>query len=187
MIPENLDNARLVGMQSGRIEYMHLKRKLGAMWSIVGITLILGSAVARVWPKAVDAFRVGLHPFQWVVLVLWVTFMLVGEGYRGFQLKFSPRVVARTRHLLQHGGARDLWLAPFYSIGYYSASRRRIISSWSLTVGVTLIILIVVQLPQPWRGIIDCGVVLGLLYGLVCVYVFTWQMIRGRIYIADPE
>jgi hypothetical protein len=169
------------------MEIVQLKRRVGAVWGIAGITLIIGSAIIRVTPKALDAFRVGLHPLQWAVLVVWVTFMLIGEGYRGFQLKFSPRVAARMWHLLQHGRSVDLWLAPFYCIGYYGASKRRIISSWSLTVGVTLIILVVVQLPQPWRGIIDCGVVLGLLYGLICVYAFTWRTLRSRIYVTDPE
>lgn len=166
---------------------MQLKRKLGAVWGIVGITLILGSAIFRVWPKAVDAFHVGLNPFQWVVLVLWVGFMLISEGYWGFQKQFSPRVAARMWQLAQHGQTCDLWLAPFYCVGYYGSTRRRMITSWSLTAGITLIIVIVIHLSQPWRGIIDCGVALGLLYGLISVYAFTWRTLHNRTHVADPE
>jgi len=168
-------------------EQRSVKHIVGAVWGIVGVALVLGSAVVRVWPKAADAFRFGLNPLQWIVLVVWVTFMLIGEGYRGFQLNFSPRVAARMWYLVQHGRTTDLLLAPFYCICYYGASRRRIISSWSLTAGVTLIILIVTRIEQPWRGIIDCGVVLGLLYGLVCVFYFVWQTIRSRKYPISPD
>lgn len=170
-----------------KIECMQIRRKIGAAWGIVGVTLIIGSAVLRVLPHAIDAFRVGLNPLEWVVLVLWVALMLFGEGYRGFQKQFSPRVAARMWHLANHGRSLDVWLAPLYCVGYYHASRRRIISSWSLTAGVTLLIIIVIHFAQPWRGIIDCGVVLGLLYGLICIYVFTWQTLRSQQYVADPE
>lgn len=155
------------------------KHPLGAIWAAVGITLILGGAIFRVTPRVFDAFDVGLSLWQWVILVAWVGFMLVSEGYRGFQLKFSPRVATRMWYLYQHGRTLDLWLAPLYCIGYYGAPRRRIISSWLLTIGVALIIIVVSQFTQPWRGIIDCGVVLGLLYGLISVYVSIWQKFHG--------
>jgi hypothetical protein len=125
---------------------VQLKRRLGAVWGVAGITLIIGSAIVRVAPKAIDAFRVGLNPFQWTILVVWVTFMLIGEGYRGFQLKFSPRVAARMWHLLQHGRSVDLWLAPFYCVGFFGSSMYRMISCCSLSGGVTLIFLFVVEL-----------------------------------------
>ena len=166
---------------------MRLKHKVGAVWGIVGVTLIIGSAVGRVWPRTVDAFRIGLNPLGWVVLAIWVAFMLIGEGYRGFQLKFSPRVAARAWHLLHHGRPIDLWLAPLYCMGYFHATRRRMISSWSLTAGVALIIFAVIHFAQPWRGIIDCGVILGLLYGLIWIYIFTWRTLRSKKYVADPE
>jgi hypothetical protein len=166
---------------------MELKQKLGVIWSIVGCTCIIGSGIIRVLPKAIDAFQVNLNLLQWVVLILWILFMIAGEGYRGFQKQFSPRFAARMWHLTQHGRTPDLWLAPFFCIGYYGSSRRRIISSWSLTAGVTIIILIVIHIVQPWRGIIDCGVLAGLVYGLICTYTMVWKTLDRRDYLADPE
>lgn len=166
---------------------MQTKHVVGAVWSIIGITVIVGGAIVRVWPRTVEAIAVGLDPLQWTVLVLWVTFMLIGEGYRGFQRQFSPRFAARMWSLLQHGRTVDLWLAPFYCIGYYRTTRRRMLSSWSLTIGVTLIILVVAHIAQPWRGIIDTGVLLGLSYGLISIYVFAWQTLQRRTYATDPE
>jgi len=160
---------------------------IGAIWGILGVTLILGSAIVRVYPHMADALSLGLSPLQWVVLFLWSMFMLLAEGYRGFQKLFSPRVAARTWHLVNHGRPIDLILAPLYCIGYFHATRKRIITSWSLTVVITFIVVIVRYLPQPWRGIIDSGVILGLFYGLIWVYLFTFQSFMKRSYITDPE
>ena len=166
---------------------MKKARILGATWGITGITFLIGSAIVRLLPRVFDALHMKLTVLEWIVLVVWVAFMLVGEGYRGFQKQFSPRVAARMWHLTNHGRTVDLWLAPFYCVGYFQATRRRKISSWSLSAGIVLLILIVVHFSEPWRGIVDCGVVLGLLYGLVWIYVFTGQTIRSHSYVADPE
>jgi len=152
---------------------MRIAGSIGAAWSIAGITLLIGSAIERLAPRVSDAFRAGLTPLMWTALVLWCIFMLVGEGYRGFQKQFAPRVAARTWHLAQQGRVADLLLAPLYSAGYYHASRRRIMTSWSVTAGIVLLIVIVSHVSQPWRGIIDTGVLLGLVYGLVWVYLLT--------------
>ncbi len=166
---------------------MKVAHIFGAIWGILGVTLILGSATARVLPHVFDAFKVRLSPLEWIVLILWCVFMVVAEGYRGFQKLFSPRVAARTWHLVNHGRPIDLILAPLYCIGYFHTTRKRMITSWSLTVGIALIVVIVRYLPQPWRGIIDTGVVLGLLYGLIWVYVFTIRTFKSHTYVVDPE
>lgn len=155
---------------------MRIAGAVGAVWSIAGITLLIGSAIIRLAPRVADALSSGLTPLMWGVLIVWCGLMLVGEGYRGFQRQFAPRVSARTWHLAYHGRVIDYILAPLYSVGYYSASRRRIITSWSLTSGIVVLILLVSQIPQPWRGIIDAGVLAGLVYGLVWVYILTLRM-----------
>ena len=166
---------------------MRITHIIGAIWGILGVTLILSSAIVRVYPHVLDAFSLGLSHLQWVVLILWSLFMLVAEGHKGFQKLFSPRVAARTWHLVNHGRPIDLILAPIYCMGYFHATRKRIITSWSLTAVITVIIVIVRYFPQPWRGIIDSGVILGLFYGLVWVYVFTLQGFIKRSYVTDPE
>ena len=166
---------------------MKITHIFGAIWSILGVSLIIGTAIMRVLPHVFDAFNLGLSPLEWIVLVVWSAFMIVAEGYRGFQKLFSPRVAARTWHLVNHGRPVDLILAPLYSAGYFHATRSRMITNWSLTAGIVLLVAIVRYLPQPWRGIIDSGVVLGLFYGLIWVYIFTIRTFRSRSYIVDPE
>ncbi len=144
--------------------------RIAAVWALVGITLILGDAIARVAPFAFDAIRDGLSAPQWIVLVVWVIVMVVAEGYRGFQKRLAPKVVARATDLRHDGRGVDRWLAPLYCLGYFHAARRQLITTWSLTVGIVLLIVIVRTIAQPWRGIIDAGVFAGLVYGLASIF-----------------
>jgi hypothetical protein len=157
------------------------------VWGIFGITLIIGSAIYRVLPHAIDAFKVNLTYLEWTVLILWCLFMVVAEGYRGFQKFFSPLVAARTWYLVDHSSPIDLIFAPLFCIGYFHATKKRIITSWLLTSGITLLVVAVSNMSQPWRGIVDSGVLLGLLYGLIWVYIFMFKTFKKRSYIIDPE
>jgi len=162
-------------------------RKIGAAWGIMGVVLILASAISRVLPYVHDAFRYTLSAFEILVLILWLVFMLITEGYRGFQKSFSPRVVARAWQLAIHGKPIQLILAPLYCMGYFHTTRKRIITSWTLTVGIILLILIVHTFPQPWRGIIDSGVIAGLLYGLVWILIISLRTFKNPKSISDSE
>jgi hypothetical protein len=153
---------------------------LVASWAVGGFTLIIASAVLRLLPHAFDAIRTGLSALQWIILILWSLFMLFSEGYRGFQKQFSPRFATRLQYLLNKPGRYDLILAPFYCMCYFHAPKKRVITSWSLTLGIVLLVIIVRLFPQPWRGIIDVGVVLGLLYGLIWVYILTLRVVDGK-------
>jgi hypothetical protein len=153
---------------------------LGAAWGLLGIVLVVGDAIVRVWPYTRDALRHGLTATQWVVLVAWVAVMVLAEGYRGFQKRFAPRVVRRNRELAERGRGIDLLLAPLYCIGYFHAERRQIISSAALTVGIVALILVVRTFAQPWRGVIDAGVLAGLAYGLLAVLVLSVTSGRRR-------
>jgi hypothetical protein len=148
---------------------------LGAVWGLLGVALLLGAAVYRLTPWAIEAFSHPFTLFQWVLLVGFTLFMLIGEGYRGFQKNFSPRVAVRARHLAGHPTPVRVLLAPLFLMGFFGATRRRKITTWCLTSGIVLLIVGVRLLEQPWRGIIDLGVVLGLTWGLVALFGFTYQ------------
>lgn len=147
----------------------------GAMWGVVGVLLLLGSAVCRLAPLAVDAFAHELAWYHWSGLVLFVLFMAYAEGYVGFQQRFSPRVAARARYLKANPRTIAVLLAPFFCMGYFHATRRRQITSLSLTFGIIILIILVRFLPQPWRGIVDAGVVVGLAWGLLSLLIFSVQ------------
>jgi hypothetical protein len=113
----------------------------------------------------------------YIVTCLWFAYV---EGYKGFQQKFSPLVVKRSFTLIP-GKNGTKWhhflLAPLYCMGLMHATKKRQITSWSVTLGVAAIVAVVKKLPYPWRNIIDAGVVAGLTWGSISIlflYIKTW-------------
>ena len=138
---------------------------IGMVWGGVGVLGMIGFAIYRLAPRAAVAYEMGLTPWQWAITVVFCVFMAYSEGYRGFQLRFSPRTAARIRYLRDHPSLVRSLLAPLFSIGLFHATRRTKLLAWMLTVGIVLLVTLVHRLDQPWRGIIDAGVVLGLTWG----------------------
>lgn len=160
---------------------------LGAVWGIAGVTLLLGSAVYRLTPLAFSAFVYPFRWYHWSALVLVVLFMSYAEGYRGFQQRFCPRVAARARYLKEHPRTLHVFLAPFFCMGYFHATKKRRVTSISLTAGIIILILLVRLVSQPWRGIIDAGVVIGLIWGLVSLLVFCFVSFTSKEFGYSPE
>ncbi len=162
-------------------------RYIAILWGLGGVFLLIGSAVVRLTPYAIEAMSSDLTTLQWIVAAIWTAFMLVGEGYRGFQKQFSPRVVARAKYLSENPTPLHLVFAPFFCMAFFHATKKRKIVTWSITLGIIALIILVRQLEQPWRGIIDIGVVLGLAYGLAWVLIFAIQCFGGGKFEVDPE
>jgi DMSO/TMAO reductase YedYZ heme-binding membrane subunit len=113
--------------------------------------------------------------------------MAYAEGYRGFQKGFSPRVAARAKYLKDKPDLMRSLLAPFFCMGYFHASRKRKIVSISLTIAIIGLVLMVGRVPQPWRGIIDVGVVIGLAWGIISLFIFTVQAFTSKEFKYSPE
>jgi hypothetical protein len=162
-----------------------LNRALGAAaaaWGIAGVFLIIGRAVARLAPMALDGLATtGLSVWNWIALAGWVAFMGYFEGYKGFQRAFSPRVVARALHLAKNPRPLHALLAPLYVMGLIHASRRRLITSWTLVTVMVGLVIGVRVIAQPWRGLIDVGVIFGLVWGLVAIAAFLVAALRGNL------
>jgi len=128
--------------------------------------LLLLRAIVSLTPKALDPILSGqMAWWQWLIMGTVCLFMLYAEGYKGFQKRFSPMVAARAVHLAEHPTLLRIVLAPLWCIGLFHAKRRRLIVSWSVLCGVTALIITMNFVPQPWRGIVDAGVVVGLTWG----------------------
>lgn len=109
---------------------------------------------------------------HWLALVFSVIYMAYAEGYKGFHLGFAPRVVVRARYLADNPRPLHVLLAPLFCMGYIYATRRRQLLSFALTVMIICFVLIVRSIPQPWRGIVDAGVVVGLGLGVLSIAYF---------------
>ena len=157
------------------------------LWAIGGVVAILLQAVIRLGPRALGVFEEGLTPLQWGITGVWVLFMLYSEAWRGFHLNFSPRVVARASGLMDRP-APLLWLfAPIVAMGLVYATPRRLLVSRLLLGGIVALILLVRQLPEPWRAMVDLGVVLGLAAGTVSVLWFAVRAMLGTGPGVDPQ
>jgi hypothetical protein len=160
---------------------------LGLVWGLVGLFGSLVEAVVRLLPLALEPLREGMTPGPWAAYVGFVLFNTYAEGYRGFQRAFSPRVAVRAVLLFRAPTPLRLWLAPLFLMGLVDATRRRLIANWLLVGIITVLILVLRRTPQPWRGIVDAGVVTGLVWGTLATAWFLLAAARGRAPEADPE
>lgn len=157
------------------------------MWGVAGVLMLLGSAVYRLTPLALETFSYDLSWYHWVSLALSVSLMAYAEGYRGFQQRFSPRVAARARYLAGHPRAFHILLGPLFCMGYFYATRRRKVTSFSVTAAIVVLIVLVHFMKQPWRGIVDAGVVTGLIWGILSVFYFGLKAFTSEDFDFSPE
>lgn len=154
--------------------------RFGFYWGLVGIIILLMFAIFRLSLKVVEMSAYPLGLVHWFSLIVFAFYMSYAEGYKGFHRNFSPRVVARAGHLLEHPDPWLILLAPLFCMGYFHATRKRKITSYVLTSAILILVITVGMLPQPWRGIIDVGVVVGLLVGVASILFFWIQLsVRG--------
>ncbi len=159
-----------------------MQNRLGwaGAWGLAGVIMLLGNAIYRLAPLALDLHDHVLGPLEIAVLVGWLAMSAYSEGYRGFQKQFSPRVVARAMHLEAHPRPLHVVIAPLYCMGLVHATRKRLVISWVLTAAIVAIVLVVRHVAQPWRGIIDAGVVVGLGWGLIAIGYFIGRALAGH-------
>ena len=147
--------------------------RLGVIWGIGGVIAMLTYSVFRLFGLGLEAFEYAWGWQHWTVFVLNTAFMAHSEGYKGFQQSFAPRVIARAQTLIDSPSLLRLLLAPLFCMGYFHTTRRRLISAYVLTIGIITLIVIFQYISQPWRGILDWGVVVGLTWGIASIAVFA--------------
>jgi len=104
--------------------------------------------------------------WHYIVGGVWVVFMGYSEGYKGFQKGYS---------------------APLFCLGFINSTKRRRIVVWVLLIVITLIVILFKQIDQPWRGVLDLGVVVGLSWGIIATLVFLVKFWMAKEVTYDPE
>jgi hypothetical protein len=162
-------------------------RKLIAIWGILGVVLLVGRALWRLTPIALEPIEAGLMTqWHWIGMAAWVVFNAYAEGYRGFHKRYSPRTVARAFYLMDNPTPLRVALAPIFCMGLFGATKKVLITSWVILIMVVALITWMRTLEQPLRGIIDAGVVVGLAWGLASILLlFAQALIRGH-FDSDP-
>lgn len=148
---------------------------IAASWGFLGIFGLFSFAIYRLTLIGLEALSTAFTWTHWLGLVVWILFMAYNEGYKGFQKGFSPRVAARTAYLYKNPSLLRLVLAPLFCMGYFHIVRKRQILTFALTLMIIGLVQAVSLLSQPWHGIVDLGVVIGLFWGLVTLSLFTYQ------------
>ncbi len=140
--------------------------------------LLLLYAVVRLGPMALELTSFDLGQIHWFALAVSVFYMAYAEGYKGFHRAFAPRVVARASYLSANPRPLHIVLAPVFCMGYIYATKKRKLLSVGLTCMIVCFVLLVRLLPQPWRGIVDAGVITGLMVGIASILYFLLQRVR---------
>lgn len=147
-------------------------KALGFAWGIGGVLLLLCFAIYRLVPVALELENSPMSLLHWLALVFSVSYMAYAEGYKGFHLGFAPRVVVRAHYLADNPRITHVLLAPLFCMGYIYATKKRQMLSLALTVMIICFVLIAQRMPQPWRGILDAGVIVGLILGVISIIYF---------------
>ena len=143
-------------------------------WGVGGVLLLFGRALLRLTPLAWQPIKDGsLSALQIGLYAAWVVFNAYAEGYRAFQKAFCPRVVARAYHLAQDPKLLHALLAPAYCLSLFHANRRGLTVAWVMLAVIALLVWLLGVTPQPWRGIIDGGVVVALAWGVIAIAVMA--------------
>uniref|UniRef100_A0A7S2GL63 Uncharacterized protein n=1 Tax=Octactis speculum TaxID=3111310 RepID=A0A7S2GL63_9STRA len=170
--------------------------KIASAWGTFGVFAILMNPARRLLPIALQPFSSpgDLEWWGWAISGLWCVFMGYAEGYKGFQRKFSPMVVSRAYTLSApvENRPKGWWLhavfAPFYSMGLFHATKKRLVVSWSFIFGIGLVVAGVKRLPYPWRAVIDGGVVVGLTWGATAIALgYLHTIVTGIKPSKDPQ
>ena len=107
---------------------------------------VLGYAVWRLAPVALEAVKPGLSAIEWAAFAASIVILGYSEGYKGFQKAFSPRVVARALSLKRRPRPLRVLLAPAFCAGHFGATKARKNAAWVLTLGIVGLVLLVARL-----------------------------------------
>ena len=140
-----------------------------AAWAVGGVIAMFVEAAYRLAVKAAETVQAGLSPFEWVAFAAIAGSLAYFEGYRAFQVRFGPRIVARA--FAFSGEFRPRWipLAPFHALSLFGGTRAEIARGWLVVALVAGAVFAVRALPFPWRGLVDGGVSIALAWGIVAM------------------
>ena len=157
-------------------------------WAVTGVAVPLVEAVYRLGARTMAAIRSGLTATQWGLFALTVLLFAYAEGYRALQQRFAPRVVSRALALRHTDNVLWRILAPLYAMSLVGADRRHLARAWASVGLIVAAILVMREIPQPWRGMVDGGVAVALTWGLLALGTeWTGQSRSPKTAIMAPE
>jgi hypothetical protein len=150
------------------------------LWGVSGVLLLFIRALVRLAPMAWQPIaEASLSPAQLALYAAWVAFNAYSEGYRAFQKSFCPRVVGRAHQLASAPTRLRALLAPLYCLSLFHANRRGLTVAWAMLAIIAGLVWLLRITPQPWRGIVDGGVVVALAWGALVIVILSIRTLSG--------
>lgn len=160
-------------------------RAAAAAWGVIGVTAVLVEAEVRLAVLAREALLEDFAPLPAAVALAWCALNAWLEGYRGFQKRWVPQALDRA-FSVDTSSRLEVALAPLKVLGVWRTERSARRRAWVMVAGITALVLAVKQLPQPWRGVIDAGVVVGLGWGtLALMFGFVARLRSSEVRSAE--
>ena len=157
---------------------------LGAVWCVGGVVFVLSMGMYRISPAVLELSWGAMSVVERVGLLVFVALMLVGKGWFGLHRGFAPRVVIRARELAGEPRLLPVLLAPLVGMGLAFSSAKRLALGWGLIAAITVAVQIILRLPEPWRGIVDAGVIAGLGVGVLSL---VWHALVAPLLRSDVD
>lgn len=154
-------------------------QKAAAIWGVLGVAAMLVEAELRLVRLAWDGVVVQFAPLPATVAAVWCAVNAYAEGYRGFQKRFVPQALDRAVSIDTSSWVEVL-LAPAKVLGLWRTDPKAMRRAWVMVLGISALVFAVKHLAQPWRGVIDSGVVVGLTWGTAALVVGLFMRLRQR-------
>ena len=151
---------------------------IGAFWGFIGVSLILLHGMSCVIPHVLSLELSNLNWYHYFFLILSIVILGYTEGYKGFQLSFSPRTAERVNLVSKNPNFKNVIFSPLFCMGFFGISKKRMKITYLLTFSIILLIILIEKMSDPWRGIIDAGVFVGLSWGLLSFWFFSYKSLK---------
>ena len=92
---------------------------IGFIWGFVGVSLILLHGITCVYPYVVTLDFSKMFWYHYLSLIISIIFLGYAEGYKGFQLSFSPRVAQRLKLVFKNPSFVNVVLSPLFCMGFF--------------------------------------------------------------------
>jgi hypothetical protein len=89
-------------------------------------------------------------------------------------------VVQRALALRRDPGAVRVILAPLHCMGFFGAGLRTQTQMIALTAAMIAFVFLIRLTPQPWRGILDLGLVIAFAWGFISALIMGALAVSGR-------
>jgi len=157
---------------------------VGAIWGIFGWVALIGYAVYKLSIPIREMKLAEFEWYHWAVMVLLTVSLFYFKGYRAFQGTIAPRIAVRARYLRSHPRLLWLLLAPLFCMGFFHIAKRKQVTTVLMTTAMVILIILVRQLPSPWRGIVDVSIFVSLGWGTLCI---VWYGVKGLTAVSFPH